>query len=466
MSQKPTAAGASAQEAALQQAEVALANFVDLGLSEGKKAGAEATKVSAGATFEQRLVVEAGEFTLANSLESRSVGIAVHKNARRGSASSNSSDPKTLSTLVQGAMALASYSIEDPYLCMASAKDAPKAKPLAFQFDPALASVDLTYMEKLMQEGLAILTKDPRILLERFEMAVNLSASTVATSLGMRQAEKQSMLHWSFMGMARENDEVTGFDYDSGFSYALSGSEQKLFKEAKDFVARLLAGLHPKKAPSYKGAVLLTPRAVQELLVGMITYHAGGRQVMDGKSLWENRLGQRVMSRGITLSDAPHDQRYSGATAYDADGLPTKDLVIIDDGVLCCHLHDLYSAKRLSGQGKPAQSTATAGGPFALSFAPGATRLRQLVQEQEQLVVVGRFSGNSDPVKGDFSGVAKASRLWRRGEDLGPLQETMIAGNFFDIAEKVIGISQETEIVSGGFSSPYILLDGVSVTGN
>ena len=42
----------------------------------------------------------------------------------------------------------------------------------------------------------------------------------------------------------------------------------------------------------------------------------------------------------------------------------------------------------------------------------------------------------------------------------------MIAGNFFTIAEEVLGVSRETELVSGGFLSPYILVGGVSVTGS
>ena len=41
----------------------------------------------------------------------------------------------------------------------------------------------------------------------------------------------------------------------------------------------------------------------------------------------------------------------------------------------------------------------------------------------------------------------------------------MIAGNFFEMAQAVLAVSQETEMISGGFQSPYVLVDGVSVTG-
>ena len=105
-------------------------------------------------------------------------------------------------------------------------------------------------------------------------------------------------------------------------------------------------------------------------------------------------------------------------------------------------------------------------GPFACRVGAGATPLPDLLAARDQLLMVDRFSGNSDPVKGDFSGVAKSSRLFGKGQHQGGVTETMIAGNFFDLARKVLAVSDTVELVSGGFESPYILVDDVSVTGS
>ena len=212
--------------------------------------------------------------------------------------------------------------------------------------------------------------------------------------------------------------------------------------------------------------MLLSPRAVRELFADMMLYHMSGRQVMDGKSRWEKSLGQKVVSQLITITDHPHDPRFSGATGFDGDGLSTCDQALVKGGVLQSHLHDLYSAKRCSARfGQPVASTAMSGGPFAMAFAPGTSSFAQLVGSQPTLLMIDRFSGNTDPVKGDFSGVAKSSRLYVRGEDAGAVTETMVAGNFFEIADKVIALGDRAENVSGGFLSPYLLLEGVSVTG-
>lgn len=451
---------------AVESAAPALEQLAALGLEEARKLGADAAKVNTSARWERRLVVEAGRFSLANSLASRSIGIAVHKDKKKGSATINSDDKDALRKAVADATALAAYSVPDEFLCLATTEEAPPASPLPFSFDPELADADLEQVQGIMQEVLGVLTRDKRLALDRFEMAADVSLHGTYNSLGVRQTERQTMISWSYMGMARDGEEVTGFDYDSGFSYDLATALGRAMTDADRFAKKILSFLKPRQCPSYKGAVLFSPRAVQELLAGMMLYHMSGRQVMDGKSKWEGSIGQRVLSPLVTITDNPHDGRFSGATSFDGDGLPTRTLTLVQDGVLQLHLHDLYSAKRCAARfGKPVTSNGTAGGPFALAFAPGKASFAELAGSQTNLLMIDRFSGNTDPVKGDFSGVAKSSRLFVRGEDAGAVTETMIAGNFFEIADKLLGLGNIAEIVSGGFQSPYLLLDGLSVTG-
>jgi PmbA protein len=78
---------------------------------------------------------------------------------------------------------------------------------------------------------------------------------------------------------------------------------------------------------------------------------------------------------------------------------------------------------------------------------------------------VDRFSGNIDPIKGDFSGVAKSSRILRDGKDCGAVSETMIAGNLFEVLSNLQAVSNVQELVSGAILLPWVLGDHVSVTG-
>jgi PmbA protein len=89
-----------------------------------------------------------------------------------------------------------------------------------------------------------------------------------------------------------------------------------------------------------------------------------------------------------------------------------------------------------------------------------------MMNARSEILVVDRFSGNIDPIKGDFSGVAKSRHYFKNGTDMCAVAETMIAGNLFEVLNKVMAVSSVTEDLSGSMQMPWMVVDGVSVTGN
>ena len=435
--------------------------LAELAMDHAKAKGADGVKVSTSISFEKRLVVENREFTLANSLESRRIGLVVHKDSKKGSATINVIDEASVKKAVEDALSLASFSVADEYLSLASAGEGAKAPDLPFLYDEELAGLDLPVLQGHLAEVLGLLTRDERVALDRAESSVSVSWHGFSNSNGVKQCDRQTMADWFFFGMARSGEEVTGFDYDGSFSYDAKSLLEKALADANKFTQKVVSQLRPKPCPSYKGPVLFSPRAVQELLVGPILYHSSGRQVMDGRSRFAEKIGEQVVDSNVTLRDQPHSQAFSGATSYDGDGVATSNQTVVEAGRLSRLLLDCYSAKRL---GK--RSNGMAGGPFALSLDPGKDTMGDLLDRTKHLLVVDRFSGNSDPNKGDFSGVAKGSRLYRGPTSSEPVTETMIAGNVLDLLQNVIGLGKDVENVGGGFAAPYVLLDGVSVSSN
>ena len=110
--------------------------------------------------FEKRLVVENKEFTLANSLESRRIGLVVHKDSKKGSATINVIDETSIKKAVEDALSLASFSIADEYLCLASADEGAPAPDLPFLYDEDLANLELTVLQGHLAEALGLLTRD------------------------------------------------------------------------------------------------------------------------------------------------------------------------------------------------------------------------------------------------------------------------------------------------------------------
>ena len=430
-------------------------------LEHAKKRGADRAKIAANCSIERRLVIENKEFTLANTLETQKFGILVHKDQKKGSASLNNTNPTSLEASVDDALTLAKFGVADEFLTMPDNKEAPPAAKLNFMFDDKLAETGLGELQEFAQSVLTRLTRDKRVSLDKVEFGISTSWHGLYNSLGVAQSESQTAVSWSFFGMAVDGEEVSGFDYDGRASYTWNGALDLALKDADRFAEKIVSNLRPQKAASYKGPVLLSPRAVEEVLLGTLFYHAAGSSVMDNKSRWAKDIGNQVISKMFTMTDNPHDRQFTGATSFDGDGLPTRPHTLFSDGRLMMHLHDCYSAKRTG-----AKSTATSGGPFALTIASGTGDLSAMRNIRSELLVVDRFSGNIDPVKGDFSGVAKSSRMLKGGQDAGAVTETMIAGNLFEVLNNILNVSRDQELISGAMMVPWILVDGVSVSGS
>jgi PmbA protein len=78
-------------------------------------------------------------------------------------------------------------------------------------------------------------------------------------------------------------------------------------------------------------------------------------------------------------------------------------------------------------------------------------------------IIISRFSGNVNPVNGDFSGVVKGGKLVENGSVLYPVKDVMVAGNVFEALKNLNGVSKERKVIFDSIL-PYIRFDNVSFT--
>ena len=422
--------------------------------------GGEA-RITAIASAETRAAGENGPPSLAHGSEITTMDILVSKAGRRGIASVNRLDEETVREAIDFALSLARLSLPDEIPVLASPDIARPARPLDFLFDPMLAISGFDELQDILVAAVSVIDEDPRTRLERYEATVSVLFRGVWNSLGVSQAERRTLSQWSFLGMASDGDDVTGRDYRTNSSFRHAGLRQMCLDDAAAFRCGVLRGLNPRQAPSYTGPVLLAPRAVHDLIAASIVAQASGREIVLGRSRWADALGARVAHPMLTVVERPHDPRFAAATAFDGDGVPTLDTSILDQGVLIAHLHDVSTSSRLH-----ARTTGHSDRTLCLEMSEGNTALDDMVAAFPTIVAVERFSGNIDPIGGCYSGIAKSSRLYRHGEDCGCIAETMIAGDLNNLTGSVLAVSQETICDSGEFVAPFVLLDGVCVTGS
>jgi PmbA protein len=153
------------------------------------------------------------------------------------------------------------------------------------------------------------------------------------------------------------------------------------------------------------------------------------------------RMGEVIASPAITLVDDARIVGAPGSRPFDAEGLPTRRTVVIENGVLRSWLLDGYSARRLG-----LASTASAGrgvgdfpaaGPSNFFLEPGEHTPEEIVASVERGLYVTSLSGfGVNGITGDYS--RGAAGLWiENGAFAHPVEEVTIAGNLLDMLRDV-----------------------------
>ena len=323
----------------------------------------------------------------------------------------------------------------------------------------------LKWAELLVSES----RKDSRVALDRAEVDLQVNHHVILNSNGVEQSVKQTVCSWYVMGMAKDGDEVTSFDYDGNSSVRWDNIESQIKETAREFRESVVGSLGATSGKSYKGPVLFHPAAIASLLAGHIGFNVNARSQQDGMSKWAGKMNERVANPDFNFLSNPLDEtRPSDWSPFDREGIPTSKHEVIKNGKLNFTAHNMFTATR----GKVAPTGNAVGGSrsmpsigmHGISVGAGKSSEAELYSALNNGLVLKRFSGNSDPVSGQFSGVAKNSWWVENGKRAASLKEVMISGNMFDLLKDIKLIGSKIHRLSGSFDSPYILIDGVSVT--
>ncbi len=199
----------------------------------------------------------------------------------------------------------------------------------------------------------------------------------------------------------------------------------------------------------FQGAVVLTPPAVASLL-GWLLGQLADQALIDGSSVYRQRVGQSVTSAALTLKsrfDAP------GVAPLSADGFVAAPVELISNGRLNLLTPSLYGSRKtglphvpLAGQG--------------WDMAAGSRPLAELIAAVPRGALVDRLSMGRPSANGDFSGVIKNSFAIEGGQPGHALSETMISGNVAQMLSDVQAASCE-RIDTGSWVLPWLLVPGL-----
>ncbi len=427
------------------------------------KKGADSAEAYSVSSVETEASIEQNDVKLGKFHQRSGIGIRVIKNGALGFSSVNMLSREEINESIDASIKIASKGSYDQYNIFPNTKVPQKLSGI---YDRAAHDFKSENSVKNAVEMLKTARRyDERVTVDSGVFNNSLNSIAVVNSNGVECVETTSNFTWYIMGMAIDEKEVSSFDFQFGGSHHLK--DIAVEGTARNFAENVVKSLGSKKCQPFKGTLILSPHAVAELILPTLVNSVNSNNVQKGRSSFAGKMGNEIACKELTITDDATWSDGLAASSFDREGVPHKKLDIIDMGVLKSYLYNTYTACRdkinSTGHASGDEESSPGVGSTNIIFKEGKSSFEDILSEVKKGILVTRFSGNVNPVSGDFSGVVKGGHLIISGERIHPLRETLIAGNIFESLFEISGISKDREKVFN-ILAPYIRVEGISVT--
>jgi PmbA protein len=418
--------------------------------------GASEADVAASIDTGLNVNVRLGEVETVERTRDRGVSVTVYFGKRKGSASTADLDPASIEQTVEHACAIARYTEEDP------------ANGLA---DPALLATDIPDLDLWHpwdispEEAIRLAVEmedagrafDPRISnSDGAAVQVGASMTAYANSLGFLGTERGTHHSLSASLIAEDaNGMQRDYWYDSVRAASDFAAAESIGRKAAE---RTVARLGARRLGTRDCPVLFTPEVARGLIGHFLSAISGGALYRRASFLVDH-AGKQVFPRWMQIVERPRIPRGLGSTAFDSEGVATRDADLVTDGVVARYILGSYSARKLG-----LASTGNAGGVHNVIVQPGQDDFAALLKRMHTGLLVTELMGQGvSLITGDYS--RGASGFWvENGEIAYPVEEITIAANLRDMFANLVAVGRDVDrrshILTGS-----ILLERMTVAG-
>jgi len=417
-----------------------------------------ASEADVAASIDEGLAVNVrlGEVETVERTRDRGVSVTVYFGRRKGSANTADLDPKSIEQTVEHACAIARFTEEDPANGLAEAALLARDFPDLDLWHPW----DIT-AEEAIRLGIEIEDAgrafDPRIdNSEGASVQAGASMTAYANSLGFVGTERGTrhslscaLIAEDDAGMQRE------YWYDTARSAGDFVSAESIGRKAAE---RTVARLGARKLSTRECPVLFAPEVARALIGHFLSAVSGGALYRRASFLVDH-AGKRVFPHWMQIVERPRIPRGHGSTAFDSEGVATRDSDLIRDGVLARYILGSYSARKLG-----LTSTGNAGGVHNVVVETGREDFAALVKRMGTGLVVTELMGQGvSLITGDYS--RGAAGFWvENGEIAYPVEEITIASNLREMFDRIVAIGSDVDLRSHILCGS-ILVDRMTVAG-
>ncbi|MHA1642432.1 MAG: TldD/PmbA family protein [Promethearchaeota archaeon] len=275
-----------------------------------------------------------------------------------------------------------------------------------------------------------------------------------------------------------------------GFEIVETKKARAISKKSAKEAIELLGASSPVGG---KFTVIMDPKLVGTFVHEAIGHSCEADLVLQKESVLKGKIGEKIANESVTISDNPilgQGTLFSlpyelyGSYVYDDEGIKSKKVDIIKEGILINFLHNLETASRMgtSPNGHGRASTAGSIPQVRMGFTylePQDWELEEIISETKHGILCEDFQyGYTDTTTGNFQFKCRISSLIENGEKTKLMRDVSLGGMSLEILNRISAIGnkktfnysdgicgkggQGVRVCSGG---PFIRVEDVIIGG-
>ncbi len=362
---------------------------------------------------------------------------------KMGAASTNKLDDESIKRVAADAAEIAGFVPSDDELL-------PRLVPQEYSqvdaYDPAVDNI--TSMDRAQSVAEVVELCKENGLKAAGALSDGSGCSVLGNSSGLFAFHQSSGVNFSMTALG---DDSSGWAGRSSHR----ASEINTGTLGKIAVEKAIKSREPKAIPPGKYTVILEPAAIS--VIGFMFSGFNALAVDEGRSFLAGKMGQKVLGDNVTLISDPYHPLHQGRP-FDGDGVPTKRVVLMENGVAANLVYDRLTAKKHdvqpTGHGSGGRN-AYGAYPSNIVMKGGETSLEDMIASTDKGILVTRFwyMRVVDPMKVIVTGMTRDGTFWiENGKIAYGIKNFRFNQNVLDMLNNVEMMSKPT--LAGGIVVP------------
>ena len=328
--------------------------------------------------------------------------------------------------------------------------------------------------------------KDPRVAQVSASLSGSWSAIDIIRADGFTARDIRPLVRLNVSIVAEVNGrrETGSFGFGGRYLYDDLFDEGHWMRAVDEAVRQAMVNLESVEAPAGEKTVLLGPGWPGVLLHEAVGHGLEGDFNRKGTSAFSGRIGERVAASGVTVVDDGSIVDRRGSLSIDDEGTPTRETVLIEDGILKGYMQDRLNARLMgvepTGNGRR-QSYEHAPMPRMTNtfMQNGSDDPEELLSRVKDGIFAKSFGGGQvDIVSGKFVFSCTEAYRVKDGKIGDPIKGATLIGDGPETMSRITGIGNDMALDEGigmcgkagqsvpaGVGQPTLLIDRLTVGG-